>query len=124
MAPLQTNATLEAVASAGNAPDWDQPGAAGAQKWAGAIRCYYRRKIQRVVAAGGASTDVVLERRLIVDTDDLDALIAAGLDTDDTVTFTPDGQPQEHGTATLIDRADLAGISASLRTSRIELEPA
>ena len=120
MPPLQHNATLERVTTKGGADDFDRAGAAPVEKWAGELRVYYRRKVERVITGQGVTPDVVTTRTLIVANDEL----PAGLDTDDVLTFTPDGGDQETGTAQAIAGPDLAVVSALLRTTRIELEPA
>lgn len=119
MAPLQTNATLTAVAGSGTADDWDRPAVAGAAKWNGAARVYYREAVRRSAGAAG-ELDVATTYTLFVDTADFDLL---DLDTDDVVSFTPDGETAKTAKATTLARiaAPATGL-ASVATSRIELE--
>jgi hypothetical protein len=118
--PPQSNATVTAIAGAGTAPDWEEPGTAGAAKWAGSARAYYREATDRSASDGGG-VDVNLRRELILDTADLEAM---GLDTDDVVTFTVDGEDPTTGKAQVIRKAKLAGIPRGLQTSKITLEAA
>lgn len=121
MAPPQSNATVTRVAGAGTEDDWDEPAAAGGEKWAGSIRAYYREATDRSSSAGGG-VDVNLRRELIVETADLELL---GLDTDDTIEFTVDGAPApSSGKAQVIRKSALAGVPSSLQTTKITLEAA
>lgn len=116
--PPQTNATVTAVAGQGAPDDWDRPAAAGAAKFAGAIRGYYRESLVEV--RGNGTVDVVLRRELVIDNDDVDLL---ELDTDDVLTFTVDGDPTPRSaSAATIPRRRLAGVPRYLQTSRIILE--
>lgn len=115
--PPQTNATVTAVTGQGRPDDWDTAAAPGAAKWNGAVRAYYRERMDRVAGAG--TVTVVMRRELIVDIADLDAM---GLDTDDVLTFDVDGTGPHTGTAKAIPRTALDGIPAELQTSRMVLE--
>lgn len=120
-APPQSNATVSAVRGAGAADDWDRAGAAGVVKWVGQARAYYRESTSRETAEGGA-TNIVTKRELIVT---MQTLGDFALDTDDVITFRPDGAPADlTGTAQAIPRVSLGGIPRSLQTSRIRLENA
>lgn len=116
--PPQTNATITKVAGAGTRDDWDRPAAAGPDKWLGEVRGYYSEKLRRLVVDG--ATQIVNARTLVLDTTDFDGM---ALDTDDVVTFTPDGQAQSTGQAQAISRAALDAIPRELQTTRIELDP-
>lgn len=126
--PPQTNATLTLVAGAGTADDWDRPGGAGPEKWAGEVRGYYRERTDR--ERGDQAVDVLVRRELIIDTADLDAInLAAGddgeLDTDDLVTFRVDGAGDDVVIAVKnVRAARLAGVSASLQTAKLTLADA
>lgn len=117
--PAQANATVTAVGSAGIADDWDRPAAAGAAKWEGEARAYYRETLDR--ASGGGAVNVVERRELILDTADVDAM---ALDTDDVITFTVDALGERTGVARSIRRARLAGVPGSVQTAKIILEDA
>lgn len=122
MAPPQTNATLTAIAGAGAADDWDRPASAGASKWTGSIRAYYREKVDRV-ANGQGGVDVLVRRTLWVETADL----PDELDTDDALTFRVDGDAADQiGTARTVARSRLpaAGVPSALQTTRMDLEDA
>jgi hypothetical protein len=132
--PSQTNARLTlvtgATAATGGRDDWDAPGVApggpGAApappvKWqapAGAeLNAYYRESVQRFTGADGPTVAPV--RTLIIDSS---VARAAGIDTDDVLTFTgPDGVVRT-ARATVIAVRELAGIPARLQTARLELE--
>lgn len=117
----QQNATITAVAGAGTSDDWDRPGGAGAAKWEGARRAYYRASTTREVGAAGA-TDIVTKRELIVA---VEWVLTTGLDLDDVITFRVDGDTTDStGTAQAVPRAQLATIPGRLQTSRIRLENA
>lgn len=117
--PPQSNATVTAVAGSGVRDDWDAPAAAGAAKWSGRVRAYFRSRVDR--QGGGDGVNIALARSLIVDTADFDAM---ALDTDDVVTFTPDGGAEQTATAKAIAPARLAGVPRDLQTTRIEMEDA
>lgn len=120
--PPQVNARLTAVndadAASGGRDDWDAPAApdgpaAGVEKWAGDEPAYYTEKITR------ADGNVVATRILYVDTH---VATAAGIDTDDVLTFTdPDGEVRR-ARAALVARRALAGVPLELQTTRLELE--
>lgn len=123
--PPQVNATLTrvtgATAATGGRDDWDAPGVepagAGPQKWAGAAPAYYSESVQRT--AGGGDVNVASTRTLFVDSA---VARAAGIDTDDVLTFTgPDGVVRTARAATVAVR-ELAGIPADLQTARLDLE--
>jgi hypothetical protein len=118
--PAQENATVTRVAGAGTSDDWDRAPGAGAEKWAGEARAYYREATERV--PGDGSTDVFVRRELVLEVDDV---LAMALDTDDVLTFTVDGRPGTRtGTARTIPTPTLAGVPSALRTSRVVLEDA
>lgn len=118
--PPQTNATVTAVGNAPVAEDWDRAGAAGASKFAGAIRGYYSERLTRIPR--GDTVDVITRRTLILDVADVDTL---DLDVDDVITIALDDAPGPFTvTANTIARARLAGIPRRLQTSRIVLEDA
>lgn len=119
MAPPQTNATVTRVAGAGVADDWDRPAQAGADKFAGAERAYFRRRGDRV--ASGGRVDVLERDELVVE---VAWVRTVGLDTDDVITYVLDDAPDAPLTASpqAIPVKALAGIPAGLQTSRIALE--
>lgn len=117
--PPQVNAVVTAVVGAGIADDWDVPAAAGPAKWAGEASAYLRERVDRI--ATGDSYNVFVKRTLFLDTADVDAM---GLDTDDLITFTPQGRPAQTSPAKAIAPARLAAIPTNLQTTRIELEDA
>lgn len=127
MPPPQANATITAVRGQGQRDDWDrnQGGDEGAPKFAGELRAYYREKADRV--ASGGAVDVITRRTLWVTTAELRrvGLLGAGapadLDTDDVITFTPDGRPEASSPAIAVAASELAGASA-VSTTRIDLE--
>lgn len=123
--PPQANATLTAVTSAtaatGGREDWDEPegaepAGAGASKWTGSEPAYYLEKVER--APDGS--DVYVRRTLVLQTA---TARAAGIDTDDVLTFTDPTGTTRQATAQLIRYSD-APISAQLQTTRIDLQPA
>lgn len=131
--PPQTNATVTRVRSATAAQagrdDWDEavagvaahttpaePAGAGVEKWAGSVRAYYRENIDR--QAGGDTVNIVTRYTLYVDTVAFDA---ATIDTDDVIAFTTDEGAALEATARTVARSALAGIPASLQTTRLEL---
>lgn len=119
--PPQVNATVTAVVGAGTGDDWDRPAEAGAVKWTAGARVYYRETTDRVRGATGG-LDILERRELILDTADVDAM---GLDTDDFITFTVDGDASVRtGSAKSIRRARLAGIPRALQTAKVVLEDA
>lgn len=119
--PPQANATITLVRGAGVADDWDQPGGVGAPKFAGEIRAYYRATTTRAAAPGAPPATAILTKRELIVT--MDALDEIGLDTDDVITFRLDGADTDAtGTAQAIPYRRLAGIPASLQTSRVRLE--
>lgn len=118
--PPRANATLVGVRAGGRLDEWESSSAAPADRWAGAIRGYYRETTTRETSAGGA-TDVLLKRELILDVADVREL---GLDTGDVLRFTRDGD-----TATVLEArpktiptVELAGLPRRLQTARIRLE--
>ena len=131
LGPLHVNARLTAVATAtaatGGRDDWAtaegvEPAGAGTSKWTGDEPAYYREEVDRTDPAG------VLVRRTLW----LQTLTAreAGIDTDDTITFTgPDGQSHV-ATAIAVAYSDAAGqndtpiVSERIETTRLELQPA
>lgn len=118
--PAQTNATVTAVTGQGRAEDWDTPAAAGAAKWAGRARAYYRETLDRVT--GDGTVTVITRRELILDYADVDAM---ALDTDDVITFELDEEAAPRaGKPKAIPRKLLGGIPRHLQTSRIVLEDA
>lgn len=118
--PPQTNATVTAVTGQGRPDDWDTAAVAGAGKWAGEARAYYRESLVEVRGDGRVTT--TLRRELILDYADVDAM---GLDTDDVVTFRVDGRSADTlASAAVIPRKLLGGIPRELQTSRIILEDA
>lgn len=118
-APPQHNATVVRVRGAGTADDWDRPAGPGAIKWQGEARAYYREDTTRLTAAG--ATNIVTKRELIVTMDTLDEL---QLDSDDLITFTPDGAEETTATPQSIPRVRLAGLPRALQTSKIRLTDA
>jgi hypothetical protein len=129
--PTQVNAMLTAVngadAGTGGRDDWDAPVAAsspasaatGPVKWTGSADAYYGERIQRV-PDGAGGVNIIAIRRLIVDS----AIArAAGIDTDDVVTFTNPAGVVVHARAAAIRVAELDGVSAGLQTTRLDLEP-
>jgi hypothetical protein len=118
--PVQENATVTAVAGAGVADDWDRSASAGAEKWSGEARAYYRERTER--APGEGTVDVFLRRELILETR---TVLAMTLDTDDVITFTIDGRAGTFtGRAKTIPVTTLAGFPPALTTSRVVLEDA
>lgn len=118
--PAQANATVSEVSDAGVADDWDRPAGAGASKWLGSVRAYYRESVDRV--AGEERVDVLGRRTLILTTADVDAM---ELDTDDRIAFAIDGVPgTQYAKARVITRSRLAGMPASVQTTRVELDAA
>lgn len=116
--PPQTNATVTAVAGAGTADDWDRAAAAGASKWAGEVRAYYRESRDRVT--DGSTVTFVKRRELIVDES---FVREASLDEDDVITFKVDTDSSSStASAASIPRRELADIPDELQTSRIVLE--
>lgn len=125
--PPQVNALVTAVRGQGEPDDWDtnEGGDAGAAKWAGELRAYYREKADRVV--DGGAVKIITRRTLWVDTPELRRALAAGdrplleaLDTDDVITFTSRGRELELS-AIAIAPSELAGLGA-VQTTRIDLE--
>lgn len=122
MPPLQVNSRLTRIVSAGSAPDWDEPGSAGAEKWAGSEPAYYREHLEREVDAGGATSSVLTRRTLILGHD---GTALPHIDTNDILEFDVDELGAMTGSARAIGgRQPLPGLSAELSTARIELEPA
>lgn len=116
----QTNATLLAVTGRGSSGDWDRPGVAGAAKWAGRARAYYRDSLDRVQQ--GETVNVLKRRELIVEA----AVVReSGMDTDDLLTFRIDGQAGDvTARARVIPLRELAGIPSGLSSSRVILDAA
>lgn len=127
--PAQINAELVAVngadAGTGGRDDWDAPApassssspATGPAKWAGSVGAYYTETSER--RAGGAGPDVVTVAYLIIDTA---AARAAGVDTDDVLTFIDPAGVERTARAARIRFAELDGIPAELATTKLELE--
>lgn len=116
--PPQSNATVTDVHGQGTREDWDTPAGAGAGKWAGQARAYYRETLDRVT--GNGTVTVITRRELIVDYADVAAM---ALDTDDVITFELDGDPTPRaGQAKAIPRKLLGAVPRALQTSRIVLE--
>lgn len=125
--PPQTNATLTRIGSAtaatGGRDDWDEPAGeepagADAAKWTGAAGAYYTEHNAFTPGLGGA--DRTATRALIVDSS---VARAAGVDTDDVVTFMHAGG-QVVSRVTGVAIRELAGIPVELQTARLELEAA
>lgn len=120
MAPLQTNATLISVAAGGatEEPGSRRPAGAGAAKFAGAARVYYREKQER--RRGAEGRDVVVRRTVIVDSRDP----AVDWDEGDVVALELDGGSAETGSVQDLERALLDELAGSgVETTRLELEP-
>jgi hypothetical protein len=115
MAPPQSNGALTKIARAAAPDDWDVNVAAGADKWAGRIRAYYREKVDRVQA--GDELNVLTRRTAWVDT----AELPAELDTDDVITLELDTGELVTSPAKTIARARLEGLER-VATTRIDLE--
>jgi hypothetical protein len=116
--PAQSNATVTAVTGQGVPDDWDTAAVAGAAKWAGQARAYYRETL--VELRGNGTVTPTLRRELVLDYADVDAM---ALDTDDVITFALDGDPAPRtAQANTIPRKLLGGIPRALQTSRIILE--
>lgn len=119
--PPQVNARLTRVQGAtvatGGRDDWDapavEPGDAGAEKWAGVADAYYRETHDR------RPDGRVLVRELILDTA---TVTAAGIDTDDVLTFTDPAGVERTARAAIVAIRELAGVPAELQTARLELE--
>lgn len=120
MTPPQHNATVTDLRGGGTRDEWSG-GAAGAAKWAGSVRGYYREREVRAQGPGGA-TSPALKRELVLELADV---VAMDLDTDDVLTFTVDDLPGPlEGRAAVIPRLPLAGVPGGLQTSRVVLEDA
>lgn len=116
--PPQVNATILKVTGQGTADDWDRPAAAGADKWNGRVRAYYREATDRAVVEN--AVNVLVRRELILDVADLDLM---GLDTDDTITFRADNaSADDAGQAKAIRTARLAGVPRGLQTAKVTLD--
>lgn len=131
--PPQVNATLTKVAEASassagaGVEDWDasapptgdDPGDPGV-KWSGELRVYYREATDRTrIGATEPELNVAVRRELIIDAVDAREL---DVDTNDVVTFTPDGQAETTGVAKGLRIAELAGVPSSLQTAKLTLE--
>lgn len=82
----QANATITAVAGGGASEDFRNDAGASPTKWEGEAGAYYtERRTQRQTAEG---LDVVIERRLIVETRNPSVVYAEG----DDVVWTPEGE--------------------------------
>jgi len=92
-------------------------GRAGAAKWNGSAPAYYREDVRRDVTAGGAN--VVAARVLYVDSA---VARAAGIDTDDVLTFTDPAGVVVSARAAVVAIRELDGVPAELQTARLELE--
>jgi hypothetical protein len=123
--PTQVNATLTGVtgatAATGGRDDWDapatEPAGAGPVKWTGSAGAYLRESVQRVVTDG--NVDVVPLSILYIDTAVADA---AGVDTDDVLSFTgPDGVARI-ARARAISRSSLPGVLPGVATTRLDLD--
>lgn len=129
--PAQVNAALVRVTSAtaatGGRDDWDdavagtapagsEPAGAGTVKWVGEADAYLRETVRR---DAGESGGVVESRILYVDTV---IARAAGIDTDDVLTFRDIAGVERTARARIVARAELDGIPSRLATTRLELE--
>lgn len=119
--PPQVNATLTkitgATAATGGRDDWwtpgDGPAGEAPEKWTGEAGAYYQEKVTRTADGPGYARVLYIESAVAR---------AAGLDTDDVLTFTgPDGVERVERVAIVAIR-ELAGLSPSLQTARLELE--
>lgn len=118
MSPPQINATLTRVNAASSGEAFDGPKQPGAEEWAGSERVYYREVRDRVRTAEGENR--VTTGELIVSTLSPARKWSSG----ELVTFTPDGDVEQTRTVKLVPRRDLAGVPATLRTTRLTLEAA
>lgn len=129
--PAQVNAALlrvtTATAATGGRDDWDaavagtdasssEPAGAGVLKWSGEADAYLRETVRR---DAGETGGVVEARILYVDSA---VARAAGIDTDDVLTFRDVTGAERTARARIVARAELAGIPARLATTRLELE--
>jgi hypothetical protein len=120
--PLQLfNATLTLVTGAGSAPDYDRAEAAGPTKFTGAERVFWveaqERATSKGFAASGVSSDVLVERHLMVD-----PRIGVAFVTGDIVTVTRDGAgAPEVGH---VQHVATAGTSETGTVTRLILEDA
>jgi hypothetical protein len=114
--PAQSNATLLAVNGAGGTDTYEGAQALGALKSAAALRAYYTERRERVRDA--ESTDVLVRRWLVVDTEALTTYEEA-----DVLTFRLDGEAEERtGTVRAVERRALAGMPRDVQTTRLTLE--
>lgn len=79
-----TNASLTAITSPGNAPDYDQPGTAGAARWTGTRGIYVAEDLHEIESPG--RVDEIIKTRLEVPYD-IGKLVQRG----DTLTYTFEG---------------------------------
>lgn len=61
------NATLTAVAAAGESDDFDHVGGAGASKWTGAVGVYFHERTERITT--GSDSSVVVTRSVVASSD-------------------------------------------------------
>jgi hypothetical protein len=127
--PAQVNAVLTrvggATAATGGRDDWDnsldgvagpEPAGAGGAKWTGFADAYLQERVTRTPGDAGSVSTV---RALIVDSD---VARAAGIDTDDVLTFEDAAGVERTARALTVTRAELDGIPSHLATTRLELE--
>jgi hypothetical protein len=121
MPPLQSNATLTAVSSAGRRedPGSDTPdAAAGTPKFAGSVRVYYREKRERFSGPEGINN--LVRRTVIVDTREPAIEWHEG----DVVTFTRDRGGEVVARVQEAVAAELGPLAGTgVETTRVELEP-
>lgn len=128
--PPQANAQLTRVTSAtaatGGRDQWDsavagaptEPTGAGAAKWTGIADAYYSERVDRTPGDAGA-VDVIVHHVLYIDSA---VARAAGIDTDDVLTFTDPTGATRTARASSVAIRELPGIPPSLQTARLELE--
>jgi len=113
--PAQSNATLLEVHGAGGTDTYEGAQALGALKSAAALRAYYTERRERVRDA--ESTDVLVRRWLVVDTE------ALTYEEADVLTFRLDGETDPRtGTVRAVERRALAGMPRDVQTTRLTLE--
>lgn len=108
------NATLSAVTTAGQLPDYDRDATAGTSKFSGSERVFLTKASERDSMAGGS--DVILHRQLLVDPE-IGVVWAEG----DVVTFTPDGSATE---TAIVRRFGTSGTIDSGTVTRLTFEEA
>lgn len=124
--PPQTNALLTAIrsstAATGGRDDWDdpavEPAGAGAAKWSGRARVYYREATALVTGDGTATR--VPTRTVYLDTS---LAFDAGVDADDVLELELDTGATVTAAAFAVAAASMPGIPAELCTTRVELAP-